>query len=105
MQKAERLWDAPVSARSKKPQSNSRDVELALVKLLTVYSGCEGPLSDWERHCLSLAMVFEKHGYFDKAVSAIADVLEPPCPLPAFPEPEPLTIDDIRRTLRLEERP
>ena len=74
------------------------------MKLLTVYSGCEGQLSDWERHCLSLAMSFEKHGYFNKALSVIAEVLEPPF-LPAFPEPEPLTIDDIRRTLRLKEQP
>jgi hypothetical protein len=75
------------------------------MKLLATYSGCEGPLSDWERHCLSLAMVFERHGYFDKALTKIAEVLEPPFPLPAFPKPEPLSIDDIRRTLRAENRP
>lgn len=42
-------------------------------------------------------MVFTSHGYFDKALIKIAETLRPPLPLPTFAEPEPLTIDDVRR--------
>jgi hypothetical protein len=41
-------------------------------------------------------MVFARHGYFDKALIKIEETLEPPFPLPAFAEPELLTIDDVR---------
>ena len=93
-----------MSVHCKEQRPNHSDVEMALVNLLAAYSDYEGPLSDWERHCLSLAMVFERHGYFDKALTQIGQVLEPPFPLPAFPKPEPLSIEDIRRTLRAEKR-
>jgi len=45
-------------------------------------------------------MVFSRHGYFDKALIEIAQVLEPPRPLPAFANPEPLSVEDVRQHLR-----
>ena len=52
-----------------------------------------------ESHCLGSAMLFVRHGYFDKALAKIAGILAPPFPLPAFAELKLLSIDDIRRYL------
>jgi hypothetical protein len=53
--------------------------------------------SDWESHCLELAVVFSRHGCFDKALVKTEETLEPPYPLPAFAERQCLTVDDVRR--------
>jgi hypothetical protein len=76
-----------------------REVARAFMNLLAVYPDYDGPLSAWESHCLRSAMVFARHGYFDKALIKIAETLAPPIPLPAFAEPEPLMIDDVRKHL------
>ena len=86
-----------MSATSEEGRAGQRDVEQALVRLLTMYSAFSRSLSDWERYCLSSALVFERHGYFEKALIKIGEVLEPPIPLPPFPKPPPITLDDIRR--------
>jgi hypothetical protein len=38
-----------------------------------------------------------RHGYFEKALIKIREVFEPPIPLPPFPKPPPITLDDISR--------
>jgi len=60
-------------------------VERALLQLVKQYPSTDAPLSAWERHCLSSALLFERYGYFDKALKKINEVLEPPFPLPASP--------------------
>ena len=75
----------------------AKDVEQALVRLLTTYSAFSRSLSEWEQYCLSSALVFERHGYFEKALIKIGEVFEPPIPLPSFPKPPPITLDDINR--------
>ena len=72
-------------------------MEQALVRLLTMYSPVSSSLSEWEQYCLSSALVFERHGYFEKALIKIGEVFEPPFPLPSFPKPPPITLDDISR--------
>jgi hypothetical protein len=62
-----------------------------------MYSAVSRSLSEWEQYCLSSALVFERHGYFEKALIKIGEVLEPPIPLPPFPKPPPITLDDISR--------
>ena len=74
-----------------------RDVEQALVRLLEMYSSVSRSLSEWEQYCLSSALVFERHGFFEKALVKIGQVFEPPIPLPPFPKPPPITLDDISR--------
>ena len=74
-----------------------RDVEQALVRLLEMYSAFSRSLSEWEQYCLSSALVFERHGFFEKALIKIGQVFEPPIPLPPFPKPPPITLDDISR--------
>lgn len=88
-----------MSATSEEGRAGQRDVEQALVRLLTMYSAVSRSLSEWERYCLSSALVFERHGYFEKALIKIGEVLEPPIPLPSFPKPPPITLDDISRHL------
>ena len=39
---------------------DERDVEQALVRLLTMYSAVSRSLSEWEQYCLSSALVFER---------------------------------------------
>ena len=73
------------------------EVEQALVRLLTLYSAVSRSLSEWEQYCLSSALVFERHGYFEKALIKIGEVFEPPIPLPQFPKPSAITLDDISR--------
>jgi len=70
-------------------------VERALLQLVKQYVPTDAPLSPWERHCLSSALLFERYGYFDKALTKIKDVLEPPFPLPTFPTPPQMTIRDV----------
>ena len=86
-----------MSGTSEHRRAGQRDVEHALVRLLTMYSAFSRSLSEWERYCLSSALVFERHGYFEKALLKIGEVLEPPIPLPPFPKPPPITLDDISR--------
>jgi hypothetical protein len=62
-----------------------------------MYSVVGHSLSEWEQHCLSSALIFEQHGYFEKALTKIGEVFEPPVPLPPFPKPPPITLDDISR--------
>jgi hypothetical protein len=78
-------------------RAGPRDVEQALVRLLTKYSVVSHSLSEWEQHCLSSALIFERHGYFEKALIKIGEVFEPPVPLPQFLKPPPVTLDDISR--------
>jgi hypothetical protein len=61
-----------------------------------MYSAVSRSLSEWEQYCLSSALVFERHGFFEKALIKIGQVFEPPIPLPPFPKPPPITLDDIR---------
>jgi len=70
-------------------------VQKALLQLVKQYVSTDAPLSAWERHCLSSALLFERYGYFDKALEKIKDVLEPPLPLPTFPTPPPMTLRDV----------
>jgi hypothetical protein len=72
-------------------------VEHALVRLLTMYSAVSRSLSEWEQYCLWSALVFERHGYFEKALTKIREVFEPPVPLPPFPKPPRITLADISR--------
>jgi hypothetical protein len=66
-----------MSATSEERRAGQRDVEQALVRLLTMYSAVSRSLSEWEQYCLSSALVFERHGYFEKALIKIGEVLEP----------------------------
>ena len=70
-------------------------MERALLQLVKQYVSTDAPLSAWERHCLSSALLFERYGYFDKALKKINEVLEPPFPLPAFPTPPEMTLRDV----------
>jgi hypothetical protein len=70
-------------------------VERALVQLVKQFAPTDTPLSAWERHCLSSALLFERYGYFDKALKRINEVLEPPIPLPSFPTPPQITLHDV----------
>src|SRR5262245_24253069 len=78
-------------------QVGQKEVTRAFADLLAAYSACNGPLSAWESHCMELALAFCRHGYFDKALIKIVEILEPPYPLPAFAEPPSLAVDDARR--------
>jgi hypothetical protein len=71
----------------KEPWPRRSDVEEALLQLVKHYASTDAPLSAWERHCLSSALLFERYGYFDKALKKINEVLEPPFPLPAQVNP------------------
>ena len=86
-----------MSATDEERRAGPRDVEQALVRLLAMYSAVSCSLSEWEQYCLSSALVFERHGFFEKALIKIGQVFEPPIPLPPFPKPPPITLDDIRR--------
>jgi hypothetical protein len=86
-----------MSATSEERRAGQRDVEQALARLLTMYSAVSRSLSEWDRYCLSSALVFERHGYFEKALIKIGEVFEPPIPLPPFPKPPPITLADISR--------
>jgi hypothetical protein len=86
-----------MSADSQERAAGHEKVERALADLLAAYAACRGPLSAWERHCIEAAILLARHGHFDQAVARIAQVLEPPVPLPVFEDPEPLTIEDVRR--------
>jgi hypothetical protein len=86
-----------MSATSEERRAGQRDVEQALVRLLTMYSAVSRSLGEWEQDCLSSALVFERHGYFETALIKIREVFEPPIPLPTFPKPPPITLDDISR--------
>src|SRR5580704_6396509 len=66
-----------MSATSEERQAGQRDVEQALVRLLTMYSAVSRSLSEWEQYCLSSALVFERHGYFEKALIKIKRYLSP----------------------------
>ena len=79
----------------KEPWPRRSDVEKALLQLVKHYASTDAPLSAWERHCLSSALLFERYGYFDKALKKINEVLEPPFPLPAFPPPPQMTLRDV----------
>jgi hypothetical protein len=63
-----------------------------------MYSVVGHSLSEWEQHCLSSALIFEQHGYFEKALTRIGEVFEPPVPLPFLPPP--ITLDDVSRRHR-----
>jgi hypothetical protein len=80
-------------------KKDKKDVERALAELLAALAPHERPLSPWERHCLWGTLVFLQFGYFEQALRRIRDVLDPPFPLPAFPPPRALTLDDVRRHL------
>src|SRR4030095_832037 len=86
-----------MSATDEERRAGPRDVEQALVRLLAMYSAVSCSLSEWEQYCLSSALVFERHGFFEKALIKIGQVFEPPIPLPPFPKPPPITLDDISR--------
>jgi hypothetical protein len=86
----------PMVGMGHQQQAAQQEVAQAFETLLAAYSDCDGPLSAWESHCLALAMVFARYGYFDKALIKIEETLEPPFPLPTFAEPEFLTIDEVR---------
>jgi hypothetical protein len=86
-----------MSATDEERRVGPRDVEQALVRLLAMYSAVSRSLREWEQYCLSSAFVFERHGYFEKALTKIGEVFEPPIPLPPFPKPPPITLDDVRR--------
>jgi hypothetical protein len=77
------------------PWPGRAEVERALLQLVKQYASTDGPLSAWEQHCLSSALLFERYGYFDKALKKINEVLEPPIPLPPFPPPPQMTLRDV----------
>jgi hypothetical protein len=56
-------------------------------------------LSAWERHCLGQALILLRYGYYEPARVKVEMILQPPHPLPSFPLPQPLTLDDARRAL------
>ena len=74
-------------------------MEKALLQLVKHYA-TDAPLSAWERHCLSSALLFERYGYFDKALKKINEVLEPLFSLPAFPPPPQMTLREVIAHLR-----
>src|SRR5215813_10588105 len=82
-------------ASCKEPAPGRAEVERALVQLVKQYVPTDTPLSAWERHCLSSALLFERYGYFDKALKRINEVLEPPFPLPSFPAPPEMTLREV----------
>jgi len=86
-----------MSASGEERRPGQRDVEQALARLLAMYSAVSRSLSDWEQYCLSSALVFARHGYFENALTKIGEVIEPPVPLPPFPKPPPITLEDISR--------
>src|SRR5258708_36611227 len=86
-----------MSATSEEGRAGQRDVEQALVRLLAMYSAVNRSLSEWEQYCLSSALVFERYGYFEKALIKIGEVFEPPFPFPLFPKRPPITLDAISR--------
>jgi hypothetical protein len=88
---------ARMSVTGEERRAGQRDVEQALVRLLAMYSAVSRSLSEWEQYCLSSALIFERYGYFEKALIKIGEVFEPPIPLPPFPKPPPITLDDISR--------
>ena len=92
----EPVHTGPSMSATGERRAGPRDVEQALIRLLAIF-GCWPSLSEWERHCLSSALIFEQHGYFEKALTKIGEVFEPPVPLPPFPKPPPITLDDISR--------
>jgi hypothetical protein len=79
----------------KEPSPGRADVESALLQLVKHYVSADAPLSAWEQHCLSSALLFERYGYFDKALKKINEVLEPPFRLPVFPTPPQITLRDV----------
>src|SRR5215470_12461790 len=89
------LWTGGMSGTCKQPSPGRAEVQKALLQLVKQYVSTDAPLSAWERHCLSSALLFERYGYFDKALEKIKDVLEPPLPLPTFPTPPPMTLRDV----------
>src|SRR5215510_15007327 len=84
-----------MSGTCKQPSPGRAEVEKALLQLVKQYVSTDAPLSAWERHRLSSALLFERYGYFDKALKKINEVLEPPVPLPAFPTPPEMTLRDV----------
>src|SRR5262252_2881721 len=84
-----------MSGTCKQPSPGRAEVQKALLQLVKQYVSTDAPLSAWERHCLSSALLFERYGYFDKALKKINEVLEPPFPLPAFPTPPQMTLRDV----------
>src|SRR5215831_19274111 len=84
-----------MSGTCKQPSPGRAEVQKALLQLVKQYVSTDAPLSPWERHCLSSALLFECYGYFDKALEKIKDVLEPPFPLPAFPTAPQMTLRDV----------
>lgn len=90
--------EADRSDRKEKAKDKTA-VERALSELLATFAPHERALSPWERHCLWAALTFLRFGYFSQALLRIRDVLDPPLPLPPFPTPRALTLDDVRRHL------
>lgn len=85
--------------RGDRTENERKCAERALAELLAAFAPHERALSPWERHCLWAALTFLRFGYFEQALMRISDVFDPPLPLPAFPMPRALTLDDVRRHL------
>ena len=82
------------------PHTPSRPaVERALAELLDTYAGQPQGLSAWDRYCLGGALTMMRFGYYAQALRRIDEVMDPPIPLPRFPSPRPLTVDDVRRAI------
>jgi hypothetical protein len=79
-----------LSGTCKQPSPGRTEVQKVLLQLVKQYVSTDAPLSR-----LSSALLFERYGYFDKALEKIKDVLEPPLPLPTFPTPPPMTLRDV----------
>ncbi|UYN96534.1 MAG: hypothetical protein KIT25_06275 [Enhydrobacter sp.] len=89
----------PTPAGPRCVEVKKRGIQRALAELIATYGPDDHQLSPWERHCLGAALIFLRFGYFDQAADRIARVLDPPVPLPPFPSPPALTIDDVRRQI------
>lgn len=74
------------------------DLRTALGTLLVRHGG-RTTLSAWERHCLGQALTLLRYGYYEPARIKVEMMLQPPHPLPTFPLPRPLSLEDVRRAL------
>lgn len=80
-------------------------LEVELKSLLATYLAEHRSLSSWDCHCLGEAMAALRLGFYSQALERVVQILPPPVPVPAFPFPQSLTLDDVRTAIRLASTP
>ena len=76
-------------------------LEAELRFLLANYPAEHRSLSAWDCHCLGAAIASLEVGSYSRALERVMQILPPPVPMPAFPSPLPLTLEDLRNAIRL----